>query len=130
MAYILVLTALFNLFNGIIMVADYRIFYALLGGTAYAPADPVWFHIVGGLVLLFGAAYYSVARNLEAHNDIVIVGAIGKMIVWISATGPWLTGAEGVNTTWQLIAIAQIDLIFSLFFILFLIKREPCCVEG
>jgi len=73
-----------------------------------------------GLAFVFGLGYYRVSRDLTKNYEIVKMGILGKLIVFIGLT--W-AGATG-QVHWILIVPGIVDLVFAILYIEFLMTSE------
>jgi predicted membrane channel-forming protein YqfA (hemolysin III family) len=89
-------------------------------GFADPLANPAWYALFWWLVTVFGIGYYMVSRNPEAHRGIAFMGLIGKLGVWVIATGLWIQGH--IPVLFYLIACG--DLLYSLLFLWFLARSR------
>jgi hypothetical protein len=65
------------------------------------------------LVAIFGIAYYWAAKDLNKNINLVKLGIIGKLTVFVLPLAYYLVGL----VSWQLPALASIDLVYSILFI-------------
>jgi len=76
----------------------------------------VFFMMFLGLVFVYGIGYFWVSRDINKNHDIVRMGIIGKLIVFVALLWAWLAGEVPVI----LVGAGIVDLIFSILFIKFL----------
>lgn len=86
------------------------------------PESPVWFIFSCMCVALFGLGYFMVSRNLETNKGIVVMGTIGKIMVFILFLACTITG----EISPLLMINASADLLFAVLFAEFLLfdKRK------
>lgn len=101
--------ALFNWIVGAAIVLRYRALMSLLG----LPDPPtVWIHIVAGIVIVFGYAYWRVAGDPRRFRDYVVLGIVGKLTFVIAIYAHFLAG----SATPALALLVTADLIFAALF--------------
>ena len=71
-------------------------------------------------VIIFGIGYYLVSVNLEKNDGIVWMGACAKTIIFGFVLIDFLTG----DATLFFLMIASTDLIFAVFFFLYLLSKK------
>ena len=81
------------------------------------PESPVWFIFSCLCVALFGLGYFMVSRNLENNQGIVIMGTIGKLMVFFLFLSSTITG----ELSPLLMINASADLLFAVLFAEFLL---------
>jgi hypothetical protein len=107
------LAALFNFLVGIPMLVAYPAVARLLGLDG---SPTVWFHIVAAVVVIFGFAYWQIARDPVQFRPYVLLGILGKMAFVVMIYGHWLVGtATGASAL-----LVTADLVFAGLFIAYL----------
>lgn len=81
------------------------------------PAEPVWFIFSSLCVAVFGIGYILVSRDIAKNRGIVVMGVIGKIMVFIVFFYYTVNGALAS----LLMINAATDLIFAGLFIEFLV---------
>lgn len=82
------------------------------------PRFPVFLLLFLGLAFVFGIGYYWVSRDITKNHDIVRLGIIGKLVVFVGLLWAGLIGQiAGI-----LVGVGVVDLIFAILFIEFLIS--------
>ncbi len=81
----------------------------------------MWFQGFLLSVTIFGLGYFLVSRDLENRKDLVILGLICKLLVFISFVAYYLAG----EIRFTLLLMGTVDLIFSILFIEYLIHTKP-----
>ena len=76
----------------------------------------VFFMMFLGLVFVYGIGYFWVSRDINKNHDIVRMGIIGKLIVFVALLWAWVDGEVPVI----LVGAGIVDLIFTILFIKFL----------
>ncbi len=89
-------------------------------GLAF-PGTVMWFQGFLLAVTIFGLGYFLVSRDLENRKDLVILGLIGKLLVFIFFVAYYLAG----EIPFTLLLMGTVDLIFSILFIEYLIHTKP-----
>jgi hypothetical protein len=82
------------------------------------PESFLWFYLFMSLVATFGLGYYWTGQDVAMNRDIIKMGIIGKLLVFILATGGWLTGVITILTA----GAGTVDLLFAILFIRILLK--------
>jgi hypothetical protein len=80
----------------------------------------VWSHIVAVIVILFGFAYWQVARQPLQYRPYVTLGMIGKLRFAAIIYRDWLYG----ETSPRLAALVTIDVVFALLFAVHLSRHR------
>ena len=76
------------------------------------PVQPVFLHLSGVLIFVFGLGYYRVGQNPSANKPIIWMGVIGKVLVFTVILIDTLLG----QVNWPLMIPASADLIFGALF--------------
>jgi len=106
--------ALWNWSVSLSFALGYKILFPLFGMNL--PNYLVFFMMFLGLVFVYGIGYFWVSRDINKNHDIVRMGIIGKLIVFVALLWAWLAGEVPVI----LVGAGIIDLIFTILFIKFL----------
>ena len=106
--------ALFNLVVGIPMLVAYPTVARLL---QLEGPPTVWFHIAAAVVVIFGFAYWSIARDPIKFRPYVMLGIVGKLAFVAIIYGHWLIVGDVSGRSAVLVTG---DLIFALLFINYL----------
>jgi hypothetical protein len=98
----------------------YRYTFPLVGMKI--PESPVWFLLSCLCVATFGLGYFLVSRNIGKNQGIVIIGMVGKIMVFILFLFSTITG----EISPLLMISASADLLFAVLFAEFLLfdKRK------
>lgn len=104
--------ALFNWSVAIVFLLAYQPVFRLIGLNP-VPHNPIYLHLFACLVALFGLAYYWASQDLEKNRNLVLLGVIGKLSVFALPLMYCLFGA----ISWQLPALASVDLVYAILFI-------------
>lgn len=107
------IAALFNFLVGVPMLVAYSTFARLL---QLEGPPTVWFHIAAAIVVIFGFAYWSIARDPVKFRPYVMLGIVGKLAFVAIIYGHWLAG----NISGRGAVLVTGDLIFALLFIAYL----------
>jgi hypothetical protein len=105
--------ALFNFLVGIPMLVAYPLVARLL---QLEGPPTVWFHIAAAAVVMFGGAYWCIARDPARFRPYVYLGIIGKLAFVAIIYGHWMTGSASGRTAMLVTA----DLVFALLFMAYL----------
>lgn len=111
-----VVGALWNWGATLFFFIAYKPLYAWL--NMRTPDDPIYLQLFLGLCFVYGIGYFLVSRDINANHGIVIMGIIGKIIVFIGFVVDYLTG----NAHLLIVLCGTVDLIFALLFIEFLMR--------
>lgn len=108
-----------TLFNFIVGLSWLFAWPQVQGLMQLAPADgsnKLLINICAVLVLTFGYAYYMASRDPDKYRHYIVLGAIGKILVFITAVPVLINGGQG-----SLIALLAVgDFIFAGFFLNFM----------
>lgn len=107
------IAALFNLVVGIPMLAAYPTVARLL---QLEGPPTVWFHIAAAIVVIFGFAYWSIARDPVKFRPYIVLGIVGKLAFVVVIYGHWLAGSVSGRTA----VLVTGDLLFALLFVAYL----------
>jgi hypothetical protein len=92
----------------------------LLGLDPVAGTNIPTLYIACGFIILFGYAYFLLARDPVRYRPYIPLAVIGKAMVIVSLLVPWLAG----QISWPLLAIGGGDPVYLVLFLLFL-RRVP-----
>lgn len=106
--------ALWNWSVSLSFALGYKILFPLFGMVP--PNYMVFFMMFLGLVFVYGIGYFWVSRDINKNHDIVRMGIIGKLIVFVAMLWAWVDGELPVI----LMGAGIVDLIFTILFIKFL----------
>jgi hypothetical protein len=109
--------AIFNAVVGLGMLLTYGLLAPRLG---FPPQPTVWMHIVALIVLVFGYAYWRIAKDPVRFREYVVLGIVGKLAFVIAIYGHFLAG----DATAALAVLVTGDLIFAGLFAAYL-GRTP-----
>lgn len=104
--------ALFNWAVALTFLIFYQPVFNLIGLTP-VPKSPIYLHLFASLVAIFGIAYYWAGKDLNKNINLVKLGIIGKLTVFFLSLTYYLIGL----VSWQLPALASVDLLYSILFI-------------
>jgi len=113
--YMFIIGAIWNLAVAIpLLIMSYII------TTGLSTLGLIYYQAFLNSVILFGFGYYIVGRDINKNHGIVLLGIIGKILVFIFFLTYFILG---IMTIFEVLA-GTIDLIFACLFIEFLIKFE------
>jgi hypothetical protein len=104
--------AIFNWLVALVFLFAYQPAFKLLGITPI-PDNPIYLHLFAILVAMFGWAYYQAGTDFIANRNLIELGAIAKIAVFLLPFGYFLVGL----ISWQLPLLASVDLLYALLFI-------------
>jgi hypothetical protein len=81
-----------------------------------AGSNVVFYVFTALVVALFGYAYFRVARDPVTFRPLILLGALGKLLAFVSAALPWAMGI----VSWKLPLLASVDVAFAVLFLDFL----------
>jgi hypothetical protein len=96
-----------------------------LFGMAF-PNYLVFYMMFLGLAFVYGIGYFWVSRDISRNHDIVRMGIIGKMIVFVSMLLAWIGGEIPIIV----VGSGVVDLIFAILFIEFLMTCRKLEAHG
>lgn len=76
------------------------------------PQSFIWFNLFFSLVVVFGLGYYWAGQDVLTNRNIIKMGILGKLLVFVLVTYAWLTG---VLTT-VAAGAGAVDLVFAILF--------------
>lgn len=94
-------------------------------GMQPVPSEPLFTHLTGVLVLVFGWGYWRVSRDPVANRPIIHMGIAGKSLVVVSVLSDWIGG----NTNWLFVLLITGDIVFAALFVDYL-RRRPQRADG
>lgn len=101
--------AIFNWLVGSLLLFAYPLVSRMLGFEG--PPD-VFFHIVAGIVVLFGFAYWLIWRDPVRFRPFVHFGAVAKLVFVLAIYAHWAMG----SASGMLALLVSADLIFAVLF--------------
>jgi hypothetical protein len=105
--------ACFNWVVGLLIFVDYPLAARLL----QLPGPPtVWVHLAAATVVIFGVAYWLVAREPERYRLFAGLGAAGKLTFATIIYYHWFAG----DAPMRLAMLVNIDVIFAVLFLRYL----------
>jgi hypothetical protein len=108
-----VTAACFNWAVGLLILGGYPLAAHLL---ELAGPPTVWVHLVAAIVVLFGVAYWLVAKQPQRYRPFVGLGAAGKLAFAAIIYYHWLSG----DASTRLAMLVNVDVIFALLFLRYL----------
>ncbi|PIP37804.1 MAG: hypothetical protein COX19_15730 [Desulfobacterales bacterium CG23_combo_of_CG06-09_8_20_14_all_51_8] len=106
--------ALWNWAATLTFAVGYPILFPLFGMKL--PTYPVFFLMFLGLAFVFGIGYYWVSMDLNRNHDIVKMGVLGKLLVFVALLWAGVTG----QVHFILIGAGIVDLVFAILYMEFL----------
>ena len=76
----------------------------------------VWFHIVAGIVLVFGYAYARIAQDSQRYRPYIVLGAAGKLTFAAVIYAHWIAG----SAPGPVAVLVSADVVFAALFLAFL----------
>ena len=110
--------AAFNVIVGLPMLVAYPAVARLLGLEG---PPTVWFHLAAGAVLLFGWAYWQIARDPVRNRPYVALGIVGKLAFAGIIYGHRLAGTATTATA----VLVTVDVVYALLFMSWLRANPP-----
>jgi hypothetical protein len=111
------IAAIFNAVVGLAMLLAYDLLLPWLG---FPPRPTVWIHIIALIVLVFGYAFWRIARDPSRFREYVVLGIAGKLAFVVAIYGHFIAG----DATAALATLVTADLIFAGVFAAYL-ARTP-----
>ena len=84
------------------------------------PESFLWYYLFLALVFGYGLGYYWTGQDVRMNRNIIKMGIIGKMLVFILLTGGWLNGVVTILAA----GAGAVDLVFTILFIQVLIRTK------
>ena len=113
-----------NVAAGLIMIFGYHEIYSLIEPAKPELTLPI--QLVGMMVLLFGFGYFLVDRNPLANRNVLLLGAVSKLVGPLLALGYIV---QGILPLVMLPLLAVADLVYLWPFVLML-KQIDCQQES
>ena len=112
-----VTAACFNWAVGLLLFADFPLAANLMGLSG---SPTVWVHLVAATVVLFGVAYWLVAKQPERYRSFAGLGAAGKLTFAAIIYYHWFAG----DASARLAMLVSVDVIFAVLFLRYLFSRR------
>lgn len=103
--------ACFNVLAGLPLLVAMRPVAELLG-LQITPTSAPFIQITMALVVIFGWAYWMIARDPLRYRPYIVLGVFLKLVVVAVIYGHWLVG----NIPWPLPMLASGDILYALLF--------------
>lgn len=116
--------AVWNWVATVSFALGYKIVFPLFGMEL--PKYPMFFLLFLGLAFVYGLGYYWVSKDIYQNHAVVMMGIIGKLIVFVGLGVDALAG----NISKLMIAPGVVDLIFAILFIEFLSTFKKHAEKG
>lgn len=113
--YLFIIGALWNF----VLALPYLI-SSFMGTTIFTGASLMYYQGFLCIVIIFGIGYFMVGLNIDKNHGIVIMGVIGKILVFIFFLVYYLMG----HLPFRYVLVGVGDLIFAILFIKFLIYYQ------
>lgn len=107
------IATLFNVVVGGSLLLAYPRVAPLLGIEG---PPTLWFHVTAAVVLVFGYAYWRIARDPVRFREYIALGAIAKLAFVVAIYGHWLLG----DAPGMLALLVTADLVFAALFVRYL----------
>jgi hypothetical protein len=104
--------ALWNWGAALLFVGLFFINKNLLELFLKVPESMLWYFIVSGAIFIFGLGYYYISKDVERNRDIIKMGIIGKVMVFLLFLIYMIKG----DITWLLFMAGCVDLVFAVLF--------------
>jgi hypothetical protein len=114
--FLFLTAAIFNWAVGLSILAGYALAARML---ELSGPPTVWVHLVAAIVILFGVAYWLVAKQPERYRPFVGLGAAGKLAFAVVIYYHWFVGDAPV----RLAMLVTVDVVFAVLFLRFLVSR-------
>jgi len=101
----------FNILAGLPLLVATAAFAGLLG-LQLNPVATMFIQLTACIIVVFGGAYWMIARDPERFRPYVPLGIILKAAVIVIFYGHWLAG----SIPWPLPALASGDIVFGVLF--------------
>lgn len=103
--------AWFNFLTGLPLLVATATFGGLLG-LQINPTALVFIHIIAAVIVVFGGAYWMIARDPVRFRPYIALGIILKVVLVVIICAHWFAG----SIPWPLPALAAADVIFAVLF--------------
>ena len=109
--WLFISAACFNLLAGLPLLVAMRPVAGLMG-LEITPTSTLFIQITMGVVLVFGLAYWMIARDPVRYRPYIPLAIGLKVLVVVVIHGHWLAG----NLAWPLALLASGDIVYALLF--------------
>jgi hypothetical protein len=116
------IAALWNI-GAAIIFGLFNQFLLPLFGMPEKIGSPVWFYQFLGLCLAFGIGYFLASRDLKKYAPIVLLGIIGKTLVFVIGLYWFIRGVPEGGVSLEVFLIFCGDLVFAILFIIALRRQ-------
>ncbi len=103
--------AWFNFLAGLPLIVALDTMAPLMG-FQINPTAVMFIQITAAIVLIFGWAYWMIARDPKRFRPYIQLGIIGKTMFVVVVWGHWFAG----NLSWLLPALVAVDAIYAVLF--------------
>jgi len=110
--------AIWNWVATLTFILGYKILFPLF--SMELPIYPVFMMMFLWLAFFFGIGYYWVSRDIYKNHDIVRLGIIGKLMVFVYLLWAGITGEVAII----LVGPGIVDLVFAILYIEFLMTYK------
>lgn len=115
--------ACFNVFAGLPLLVALHPVAALLG-LQITPTSTLFIQLTTCLVIIFGWAYWMIARDPLQYRPYILLGIILKVLFVVVVYGHWLAG----SIPWPLPVAASGDIVYALLFWRYYLCIRPSCL--
>jgi hypothetical protein len=103
--------AWFNFLAGLPLIVALGIVAPLMG-LQINPTATLFIQITASVIVVFGWAYWMIARDPKRFRPYIVLGIVLKIVVVVVVFGHWIAG----NILWLLPALAAVDAIYAVLF--------------
>lgn len=103
--------AWFNFLAGLPLLVALGVVAPLMG-LQINPTAALFIQITAGIIVVFGWAYWMIARDPKRFRPYIVLGIVLKIVVVVVVFGHWIAG----NILWLLPALAAVDAIYAVLF--------------
>ena len=118
--------AIFNLAVGGGLIFAFSLLRPYLGIEAVPAKLTFLIDLVGMFICAFGFAYWLLATDFPRYRPFAMFGAICKLLVVAIIAAHFVVG----QTSWQLLALSMVDLVYAILFIMILRQNGSVAVQA
>ncbi len=110
--------AIWNWSAAAVFAFGYKILFSLFDMAL--PLYPAFFIMFLGLAFVFGIGYFWVSKDIHKNHDIVRMGIIAKIFVFVALMWAWISGQIPLILT----GAGVVDLVFAVLYSEFLLTYK------
>lgn len=113
--FLFLIWGLWNINMAIVVLIFYQELFPVLDMSL--PSSPIWLQLFAWLVLIMGAGYLIMRRDLNKNHLLIMLGILGRFVSFSYFSWYFFSG----QSNWMLLLMGIVDLVLALLAIEFLI---------